>query len=103
MNHKIQTLLGFAQKAGKMVSGETGCELSVKKGRVHLIIIAQDASLNTKEHVKSLCRIYNTPWIEWGSKELIGTSLGKAVRSIAGILDQHFAREIQKLVMSSNE
>jgi len=48
MSSKIYGLIGLATKAGKIVSGGEGCEKALKRGSVKLVLVAQDASDNTK-------------------------------------------------------
>lgn len=103
MNHKISTMLGFAQKAGKLVSGENGCEVAIKKGETNLIIISEDASHNTKIKIKTLCSSYNIRHIEWGWKNHIGQSIGKSPRAVIGVVDKKFAEHIWKLYLSTIE
>lgn len=91
-------MLGFAQKAGKIVSGEGGCKDAVKNGKVSLILVAKDASINTKSDIKSLCTYYNVKLIEWSTKDVIGLIIGKSPRAIVGITDKHFSKEISKLL-----
>ncbi len=98
MNHKVYNLLGFAQKSGKIISGETGCEALAKQKKIFLLIIAEDASNNTKTFFKSLSKTYHIKCLEWGLKTHVGISIGKSTRSIIGVLDKHFAEEIGKLI-----
>ena len=46
---KIVSMIGLAKRAGKLVSGEFSTEQAVKKGLVRLVIVAGDASDNTKK------------------------------------------------------
>ena len=39
---KTIMLLGLAMKAGKVISGETGCENSIRDGSAFLVILAED-------------------------------------------------------------
>ena len=34
-------MLGLAMKAGKVISGETGCENSIRDGSAYLVILAE--------------------------------------------------------------
>ena len=43
------SLVGLAAKAGKVVSGEFATEKAVKTQKAFLVIIAQDASENTRK------------------------------------------------------
>ena len=49
INNKILSLIGLATKAGKTVSGEFSTEKSVKTGKGYLVLVAEDASENTKK------------------------------------------------------
>lgn len=46
------SLLGLAQKAGKIVSGELAVEKAVRSGKAKLIVVAADGSDNTKKPIK---------------------------------------------------
>ena len=49
-NNKVLSLLGLATKAGKIASGEFSTEKSVKSGKGFLVLVAADASENTKRN-----------------------------------------------------
>ena len=60
---KIHSLLGLAMRAGKLVSGEDATMLDLKKGKLNLIIVAGDASNNTKKLFNDkLCRDIYKKW-----------------------------------------
>jgi len=99
MNHKVLTLLGFAQKAGKVVSGETGCTAVIKQKKAFLVIVSEDASDNTKKQIKSLCQTNGIDCLEWGSKIDIGISIGKSPRSVIGVLEKRFADAIREILV----
>ena len=46
---KALAMIGLAQKAGKIVRGEFATEKAVKTGKAALVIVAGDASENTKK------------------------------------------------------
>lgn len=48
---KALSLISLATKAGKTVSGEFSTEKETKSGRAELVIVAEDASDNTKKEV----------------------------------------------------
>lgn len=48
MNKGLSSL-GMAMRAGKLVTGDEIVLKAVRKGEVHLVIIAGDASPNTKK------------------------------------------------------
>ena len=47
---KVLSLIGLAMKAGKCVSGETMTESETKSGKAKFVIVAGDASENTKKN-----------------------------------------------------
>ena len=54
-NNRVLSLIGLATKAGKTVSGEFSTEKSVKTGKGLLVIVAEDASENTKKKIRNMC------------------------------------------------
>ena len=48
-------LIGLATKAGKTAGGEFLTEREVKSGRAALVIVAEDASENTKKKFQNMC------------------------------------------------
>ena len=52
-NDRILSTLSLAQKAGQVKSGEFAVEKAVKEYRASLVIVAQDASENTKKKMKN--------------------------------------------------
>ena len=52
---KVLGTLGLAMKAGSVVSGEFMTEKSIRDGRAELVIVAEDASANTKKKFSDSC------------------------------------------------
>lgn len=71
----LYSLLGFAKRAGKLLSGITNCLLAVRKGKAHLVLIAVDAGVS-KRKVIGACSSLKVPWLEFGSKETFWKHLG---------------------------
>ena len=46
---KVLSLIGLAMKAGKCASGEYMTESETKSGKAYLVVVAADASENTKK------------------------------------------------------
>ena len=53
--NKMISLIGLAMKAGKIVSGEFMTEKSVKTGKAELVLVAADASDNTRKKFQNMC------------------------------------------------
>ena len=86
--------MGLATKAGKVVSGEYMTAKTVREGQVHLVIVAMDASDNTKKKFRNTCEFYQVPIYFYSDKVSLGKSMGKEFRASLGILDKGFAQGI---------
>lgn len=91
---KVLSLLGLAQKAGKLVSGETATETAIKNYDAYLVIIAGDASANTLKHFSDMCNYRDIPFITYAMKEDLGKAIGKDYRSNMAVVDEGFAKAI---------
>ena len=92
---KILSMLGLAAKAGAVVSGEFSTEKSVKEGKAFLVIVAEDASENTKKMFRNMTTFYEVPMYTYSSKEMLGHAIGKEVRASLAINNENFAKNIQ--------
>ena len=95
---KIRTLLGFAQRSGKLVSGDDLVLAYVKKGRAKLVIAAQDAAWNTKKEFYHIITKTSVPWYPWGEKAAIGWAIGKSPRALVALTDEGFAAALAELL-----
>ena len=93
---KVLSLIGLAMKAGKCASGETMTESETKAGKAFLVIVARDASDNTKKKFRDMCKYYRVPICFYGDKDTLGHAMGKEFRASLAILDEGFAKEITK-------
>jgi len=97
LNHnKVLSLLGIAAKGHNLVSGESQTESAVKNGSAMLVIVAEDASANTKKLFTDKCSYYKVPVYQHGTKEFIGRAIGKDFRASLAICDAGLAKAIMK-------
>lgn len=89
-------MIGMAQKAGKVVSGEFSTEKAVKTGKAALVIVAGDSSDNTKKMFSDMCRYYEVPIYFYSDKDTLGHSIGKQFRASLAVLDEGFGNTIKK-------
>lgn len=92
---KILSLFGLAARAGRIASGEFQTETAVKAGTAHLVVVAEDASENTKKLFHDKCSFYKVPVITLGTKEELGHAIGKEFRASLAILDEGFAEAVR--------
>lgn len=98
--NKVLSLLGLAARGRNLVSGEFQTESAVKDGSAMLVIVAEDASANTKKLFTDKCSYYEVPVYQYGTKETLGRAIGKDVRSSLAICDAGFAETIIKHLKS---
>ena len=94
--NKALSLISLATKAGKTASGEFCTEKEVKSGKAELVIVAEDASDNTKQKFKNMCEFYEVPIYFYGDKDTLGHAMGKEFRASLAVLDEGFAKGIIK-------
>lgn len=99
MNHKELSLLGLCYKAGKLVSGEQACEISIRNKEAKLIIVAEDASDNTKKKFQNSAKFYEIPIFIVFSKEQLGKILGKEERAVIVVNESGFSKKIQSILI----
>ena len=92
---KVLSMLGLAAKAGAIASGEFSTEKSVKEGKAFLVIVAKDASDNTKKHFRDMTTFYEVPMYEYSSKEMLGHAIGKEFRASLAVNSENFATNIE--------
>ncbi len=98
MNEKIYSFMGLAKKAGKLLSGEFACEGAVKGKKVFLVIVAENASDNTKKKFTDLCSYRGIEIRFFGEKENIGKFIGKELRAVVAISEKGFADRLKQLI-----
>lgn len=94
--NRVLSLISLATRAGKTVSGEFSTEKQVKAGAAALVIVADDASDNTKKKFQNMCDFYEVPICFYADKDVLGHAMGKEMRASLAILDEGFAKGIQK-------
>ena len=98
---KIYSLLGLAQRGRNVASGEYMTECSVKEGKAELVIVAADASENTKKKFQNMCSFYHVPIAILGTKEELGHAIGKEMRASIAVTDPGLAGAMQKQIDDS--
>lgn len=93
-NKKIYSMLSLCAKSGRLVSGGFSVEKAVKNQSAYLVLVAQDASNNTKKLFNQKCNYYKIPYFEFGDKDSLGKFIGKEMRTSVAVLDKGFANQI---------
>lgn len=98
MINKIYSMIGLAMKAGKVAFGSDMCEDKIKRKDASLIIIAEDASINTKDKFIKLASLYNINIVVFGKIDLLSSSIGKSNKGVFAVLDNGFGNKILQMV-----
>ncbi|OPJ57133.1 L7Ae/L30e/S12e/Gadd45 family ribosomal protein [Alkalithermobacter paradoxus] len=98
MKSKALSFLGLAAKGGNIVSGDDTTLVELRKGKVKLIIIAQDASDNTKKLFIDKSKFRNIKYCIFATKTELGKAIGKYERAVVGIKDEKLARKMEELI-----
>lgn len=97
INNKILGLIGLAARARKVSYGADSVEMQIKKRKVNLIIVADDASKRTKDKFNKIALQYDIPIIVIENIETISKAIGKSNKAVLGIEDINLSKEIQKI------
>ena len=100
MNNRALSMLGIATKAGKTVTGEFATEKAVKEGTASLVIVAGDASDNTKKKFKNMCDYYQVTIKVFADKVALGNACGKEFRASLAVTDVGLANAVVKQIDS---
>ena len=87
-------MLSLSQRAGKLAVGERGCEMALQSGEAVLVIIAEDASDNTKKKFMQKAFHYNVKCFELGTKVDIGSVIGKDGAAVVALKDLNMAEQV---------
>lgn len=95
---KVLQMLGMAQRAGAVKSGEFMTEASIKDGSAFLVIVADDASDNTKKQFRNSCEYYNVPFRIYSDRESLGHCIGREFRASLAVTGEGLATKILDLL-----
>ena len=92
--NKVLSTLGLAARGRNVVSGELQTLTAVKDGSAMLVIVAEDASDNTRKLFTDKCSFYQVPLKLYGTREQLGRAIGKDIRSSLAIVNAGLAQSI---------
>lgn len=94
MNNPVLSLLGLASRGRNLVSGEFSTLKAIKEHKASIIVVATDASDNTKKEFSDSGKFYNVPVYFFGTKEELGHAIGCMERASIAVLDEGLAKSI---------
>lgn len=94
MKNNWLSMLSLAKKANKVAIGPKVIDL-VRTNKVYLVIIASDASDNTKKKLNDKCKFYNVDCIESVDSITLSNAIGNINKVYLGITDKNMAEGIK--------
>lgn len=88
--------LGLAYRARKVVVGTDIVVLNMQQKNLYLILLAADASDNTKKKIYDKAKTYKIQVLEVPSTVILSQAIGKIGIKVVGITDKGFSKLLSK-------
>lgn len=98
IQQKWMSLLGLANRARKLISGEELVVKEIRSGKAKLVLLAEDASKNTEKKISDKCAYYQVPLKRVENRSLLGQAIGKEARVVVAVLDEGFSQKLRTLL-----
>ncbi len=95
---QVFSLLGLCARQGAVKSGEFLTEQTIKERKALLVIVAGDASDNTKKNFKDSCNFYKVPYRIFGTKDTLGHATGHETRASMALTNAGLAEKIISII-----
>lgn len=100
---KALSAIGMAMRAGKLITGDEIVLKAVRGRKAFLVIIAEDASANTKKKFADKCGTYGIQLAEAFHREQLGKAIGKPERVVLAVTDMQFGKMIANHLSQNTE
>ncbi|AGM99464.1 YlxQ-related RNA-binding protein [Streptococcus iniae] len=94
---KLSNLIGLAQRAGKVISGEELVVKAIQNQKVNLVFLANDAGPNVTKKVTDKSNYYNVKVSTVFSALELSAALGKP-RKVVAVADTGFSKKMRTLM-----
>ena len=95
---KVATLIGFAERSGKLLTGSYPVEESIRHKKAKLILVATDVNPKRLEILKFWCNDMGVPLQNIGTKDEYGKLLKKRAVGLLALTDASMAKGIIQAV-----
>ena len=102
MDRQISSVLSLCMKAGMLKSGDFASERALRAQEARLILLAGDASDNTKKKYLNKAYYYKIPVYIIGCIEDLSHATGVENRAVFAVTDCGFAANIEKRLRDAN-
>ena len=94
---QVANLLGLAQRAGRIISGEELVVKAIQEGKAKLVFLAHDAAPNLSKKIKDKSHYYQVDVSTVFSTLELSSAIGKA-RKVLAITDASFTKKMRSIM-----
>ena len=95
---RILSLLGFAKKAGKLVTGSNAVLRSILYGEAYIVIVTKDAGNSVKDKFNRLCSVNDVKFFVFGDEESFERATGEKNKVIYSVTEAGFSNKLVQLI-----
>lgn len=100
---QILTLLGFAKKAKKLVTGSNAVLRSILYGESFLVIVNEDAGKSVKDKFRRICSENDVKFCILGDSKEFERATGEENKVIYSVTEEGMARKILTIVAEKTD
>lgn len=93
---KIQSNLGIAKRAGKVISGTEMVIEGLRNNTIYLVFLASDTKKNTTKKIIDKTTYYNVDLNQNYTCDFLSQAIGKKNVHVIGIMDRGFAKLLKE-------
>lgn len=94
---RILSLLGFAKKAGKLVTGSNAVLRSILYGESEIVIVTVDAGKSVQEKFRRICEENEIAFFCIGNQGELERATGEKNKVIYSVVDAGFGNKLKQL------
>ncbi|WP_251546895.1 L7Ae/L30e/S12e/Gadd45 family ribosomal protein [Limosilactobacillus caecicola] len=98
----IIQLLGLAQRARELTTGENLALKQIRQGKAKFVFIARDAGAASAKKLTDKCHFYHVPVSQSLTRQEISQAIGQT-RTVVVVNQTGFAKKFQQLITNLNE
>ncbi|MDP2471651.1 MAG: L7Ae/L30e/S12e/Gadd45 family ribosomal protein [Candidatus Palauibacterales bacterium] len=87
-------LVGLARRAGRVAVGTRSVREAARRGKLSIVIVAEDATQNSLARLGTLVRDPGLPVVRCGDRSGLGRAVGRSEAVVVGVSDPGLAERI---------
>lgn len=95
-NEKFFRMLGLAARMRGIAFGEGAVKDAIRAGKAYLVLVASDASENTKKKFRNSCGFYSARMAEYSDKITLGRYTGRSFAVVLAVMNRGIAEEMSE-------